>query len=244
MQRSKHLATVLSLFAFLSLGIALNVKTQSPTQKSKPDFKSFPVVDFDKSESSDQKTKRQAKDKRYSKRYLPAINEATNELFSSMDWDRNLAPLPTQQSAAIIIGTVTAAEAYLTQNRTAIYSEFAVLVETVLQNDATQPIQPGNTMSVERSGGRVRLPSGKLVVSWVRNQNMPKVGSRYVLFLTHDFEVKADVADSFYLLTGYELHAGRVFPLDANASAKVYTDSDESEFLNNLMSAVATPRAN
>jgi hypothetical protein len=175
---------------------------------------------------------------------LPAINETSNELYSSRDWDRGLPALPIKQSAAIIIGTVTLAEAHITQNRTGIYSEFAVSVDTVVKDDASQSIQAGSTVSVERNGGRVRMPSGKIVVSWTRNQNMPEVGSRYALFLTHDFEVKGDVANSFYLLTGYQLRSGRVFPLDAYAAAKVYMDRDESVFLNDLLSAIANPPTN
>jgi hypothetical protein len=248
MKKSRHLATTLSLLclAILSFGIVLNVRTQVPGRNPKPDFKSFPIVDFNKSESTDpeEKAKRQAKDKRYSKRYLPAINETSNELYSSRDWDRGLPALPIKQSAAIIIGTVTLAEAHLTQNRTGIYSEFAVSVDTVVKDDASQSIQAGSTVSVERNGGRVRMPSGKIVVSWTRNQNMPEVGSRYALFLTHDFEVKGDVANSFYLLTGYQLRSGRVFPLDAYAAAKVYMDRDESVFLNDLLSAIANPPTN
>ncbi|HKP80571.1 MAG TPA: hypothetical protein VJT69_01070 [Pyrinomonadaceae bacterium] len=247
MKKHKHLATLsLLCLAFLSFGIALNVKTQVTGRKAKPDFKSFPIVDFNKSESTepDEKAKRQKKDKRYSERYLPAINETSDELFSSRDWDRGLPALPIKQSAAIIIGTVTSAEAHLTQNRTSIYSEFAVSVDTVVKNEASQSLQAGSIVSLERKGGRVRMPSGKIVVSWTRNQNMPEVGSRYALFLTHDFEVKGDVADGFYLLTGYELRSGRVFPLDANSAAKVYTDRDESVFLNDLLSALATPPTN
>ena len=194
MKKSRHLATTLSLLclAILSFGIVLNVRTQVPGRNPKPEFKSFPIVDFNKSESTDseEKAKRQTKDKRYSKRYLPAINETSNELYSSRDWDRGLPALPIKQSAAIIIGTVTLAEAHLTQNRTGIYSEFAVSVDTVVKDDASQSIQAGSTVSVERNGGRVRMPSGKIVVSWTRNQNMPEVGSRYAFSLLMILKLK------------------------------------------------------
>ena len=169
MKKDRHLATILSILCIaLSFGIVLNVKTQQvPGRNPKPDFKSFPIVDFNKSESTepDENTKRQTKDKRYSKRYLPAINETSDELFSSRDWDRGLPALPIKQSAAIIIGTVTSAQAHLTQNRTNIYSEFAVSVDTIVKDDASRSIQAGSTVSVERNGGRVRMPSGKIVVS-------------------------------------------------------------------------------
>ena len=67
---------------------------------------------------------------------------------------------------------------------------------------------------------------------------MPQVGSRYVLFLTHDFETKGDAGKDFYLLTGYLIKDGRVFPLDDTASGRVYNDVTESSFLNDLWSSV------
>jgi hypothetical protein len=43
---------------------------------------------------------------------------------------------------------------------------------------------------------------------------MPRVGSRYLLFLTHDFQTPNDTGKDFYLLTGYELRDGLVRLLD------------------------------
>ncbi len=71
---------------------------------------------------------------------------------------------------------------------------------------------------------------------------MPRVGGRYVLFLTHDFELKGDMGKDFYILTGYELKDGRVFPLDnvgTNHPMTIYKDASESTFLNDLFSTIA-----
>ena len=97
-------------------------------------------------------------------------------------------------------------------------------------------VAAGETVRVERSGGRVRMPSGKIVVSWTNHQNMPKIGSRYVLFLTHDFEIAGDTGDDFYLLTGYEFKDGKVTPLDSftNRGVLAYKGAAESSFLTEL----------
>jgi hypothetical protein len=98
-----------------------------------------------------------------------------------------------------------------------VFSEFEIAVDTVFKQDDRTNVRVGKTLTVERIGGRVRLPSGKIVVSWVNHQNMPRVGAKYVLFLTHDFQSRDDGGNDFNLLTGYELREGKVFPLDDTA---------------------------
>ncbi len=84
------------------------------------------------------------------------------------------------------------------------------------------------------------MASGKLVVSWTSNQNMPKVGSRYVFFLTHDFEMAGDTGNDFYLLTGYEFKDGKVLLLDSSLKQEVlaHKGATESSFLKDLITAL------
>lgn len=146
----------------------------------------------------------------------------------------------TSRSAAIFIGTVVDAQAHLSPDKTGVFSEFSFQVESILKNDPKRTVAAGETVSVERSGGRVRMPSGKIVVSWTNQQNMPKVGSRYVFFLTHDFETAGDTGDDFYLLTGYEFKNEKVNPLDSSLNQEVlaYKGATESSFLKDLFNAL------
>lgn len=220
---------------------AVVTKQQSET----PNFKNFPIVDLAAQPPKEPKSKaiRDSKGRKYSKQYGKAIGEETDQIFSTSDWDLRLPALPVQRSAAIIIGTVSGAEAYLTPDKTGVYSEFAVKVDSILKVDPKKPLTEGDTISVERNGGRVRMASGKVAISWTNHQDMPKVGSRYVFFLTHDFEVAGDTYDDFYLLTGYELKDGKVFPLDQSPKQSVlaYKGAAESSFLTDLVEALKTP---
>jgi len=214
-------------------------------QSETPDFSNFPIVDLTAQSPTEPKTKaiRDFKARKYSKKYGKAIGEETDQIFSTSDWDIRLPALPVQRSAAVIIGTVCGAAAYLTPDKTGVYSEFAVKVDSILKEDPKKQLTGGDTISVERNGGRVRMPSGKIAVSWTNHQDMPKVGSRYVFFLTHDFEVAGDTYDDFYLLTGYELKDGKVFPLDKSPRQSVldYKGTAESSFLTDLVEALKTP---
>ena len=230
----------------ITFGIASEVRSfqrpNAPRQSPNPKFDGFPVVDFDVPEPSDPtlKSAKEAKDRKYTKKYLPKISENTGTTFTVNDWDVRLPAIPVDKSSAIVIGTITKAEAHITEDKTAIYSEFALVPDVIVKNDSENPVEVGRSISIERSGGRVRMPSGKIIASWTNHQNMPQVGSRYVLFLTHSYEVQGDVGRDFYLLTGYEIVGSHVFPLDDTTSGQSYKGADESSFMKDLTSQLVS----
>ena len=86
------------------------------------------------------------------------------------------------------------------------------------------------------------MPSGSIVISWVSHQNMPRIGGRYLLFLTHDFETLNDTPKDFYLLTGYELRDGQVHLLDDTPPGHPitrYGGATEKTLLGDLFNTVA-----
>lgn len=245
MQTRRPLAAVFLLcLGLITFGIAFEVRSfqtpNAPRQSPNPKFDDFPVVDFDLPEPTDPKlaSAKEAKDRKYTRKYLPKISENTGTLFSVNDWDVGLRAIPVDKSSAIVIGTITKAEAHITKDKTAVYSEFVLSPDVIVKNDSENPIEVGRSISIERSGGRVRMPSGKMIASWTNHQNMPQVGSRYVLFLTHSYEVQGDVGRDFYLLTGYEIVGGHVFALDDTTSGQSYNGADESSFMKDLTSQV------
>jgi len=222
----------------ISLVIALVVTVvlvaQKPT-KQVTDFDHFPILDYEKKSASDSKDKKTRK--KYNNRHAPRISEASDKIFSFNDWDVGLPALPIAKSSAVIVGEVLDAKAQLSEDETNIYSEFTVQIAQVLKNDNNLALGTGNSILVERSGGRVRLPSGKVIVSRADKQDLPKVGKRYVLFLT-----RAEDED-FNILTGYELDNGKVFPLDKlrpGHPITAYTGISETSFfadLNSILNA-------
>ena len=127
MQSRRQVAAAFVLcLSLITCGIAFQAKSfQTPKVSGRspnPKFDQFPVVDFDVPEPSDPtlKSAKEAKERKYSKKYLPKINENTDTLFAVNDWDVGLPAIPIDKSAAIVIGTVTKCEAHLTRDKTAI----------------------------------------------------------------------------------------------------------------------------
>ena len=227
----------------VSVLIAIANQQQRGGEKT-PDFGRFPIVDFQAPETLDptQRAAREAKGQKYNSKHMPQLADDTYQIFSTTDWDVRLPALPVERSAAIVIGTVRSAHAYVTPDKTGIYSEFEVAIDALIKNDPKSMIDADSTITVERNGGRARMPSGRIVISWVSHQNMPRVGGRYLLFLTHDFQTPNDTGKDFYILTGYELRDGQVGLLDDTQPGHPithYNGATETALLSDLFNAVA-----
>jgi hypothetical protein len=257
MRLNWKLLTILIITILLSAALVGIEAQQQRSQGSQPkqapsrretieaaDVSQFPIVDHlaEKALSGKERVKWEAKGKKYNSRNVPPLNEFSNQVFSFIDWERGLPAFPFERTSAVIIGEITRADAHLSSDETKIYSEFTVRVDSVLKNDELVPLTPRTKIIVERPGGRVRFPSGKIVVGAVSNQDLPRVGRRYVLFLTHDFLMGGRYDETFFILTGYELRNGKVFPLDkvsAGHPINAYKGSDEQAFLKDLTSALS-----
>ena len=152
--------------------------------------------------------------------------------------------IPVSRSDVVVIGRITDAKAYISSDRTHVYSEATVTIEEVLKGDPRCPLIPGAELDAERSGGAVRFPSGKILRRGSLGMNIPHAGGRYLLFLTYNDEGK-----DFPIVTGYELLGNHVFPLDGAAgkdgnfrqfnSYEAFKGAEEPSFLNDVKAAIS-----
>lgn len=152
--------------------------------------------------------------------------------------------LPAAQSDAVVIGEVTDAQAYLSEGKVSVLSEFEIRVSDILKNSASALFSVGDVIDTVRGGGTVRFPSGKIILRGEHGKPLPQTGRRYVLFLEYN-----DDGQDYAIITAYELRAGRVFPLDglnlvgtvepAYAAYQKYKNVDETSLLNEVRNAIA-----
>ena len=222
MQSYKVPISILSIVFIL--GTAATVLTmRSYTQQTQPISKdareekrrAFPVVDFDAPQPADKevRAKREARSKRYDKYSGQQIQEApltSGRIFSS-HWANDLSAIPVAESDVVLVGTVNNAEAYLSNDRTAIYSEFDTQIDEVLKN-GTLSLPIGTIATIERFGGAVRFRSGSVLTYETAGQGMPLIGRKYLFFLKR---ISGDT--QFRIVTGYEICGSTVSPLDGSA---------------------------
>jgi hypothetical protein len=213
-------------------------RSSSKEQKtiSKEEFESqFPIADYSAPELADpvKRAKRKAKSKKYDNSEM-SVSPSGDVTSSFEHWATGLSALPVNRSCAVVIGEVLGAQAYLSNDKTGVYSEFNIRVDKVLKN-ASASLATGKDIVVERPGGRVRFPSGHVNQYFTVGQGMPRVGRRYILFLTGNEQ-------DFQILTGYEIRAGHIFLLDNPGGGHpitAYKGMDEALLLNDLQVAIA-----
>lgn len=239
-----------TFFLFLALLIAVVATTMTALRsqgqdgssrserRARPDETEWPMVDYTTSESADpqQRGKRQARSRKYDESRVLGSSEVAGAAVKSESLVLILPALPVAQSNVIVTGEMTTAEAYLSNDKTNVYSEFTLRVDEVLKNGSGELLTAGSSLEMEREGGRVRFPSGRVFWYAIERERMPRAGRRYALFLKRDAPEQA-----FHLLTGYELRAGKVFPLDSHPKFDVYNEADETTFLNKLRDVIVNP---
>jgi hypothetical protein len=185
----------------------------------------------------DKRARREARGKKYIKSTFRVHPDDPAENTTKVDaLDPTLPSLPVMQSNTVVLGEVLAANAYLSNDQSGVYSEFNIRIEDVLKNADLEPLTNGCLIDVEREGGRVKFSSGHIHWYSVDKENMPLVGRRYIFFLT-----RGDQEEAFHILTAYELRGNKVFPLDELPQFKSQAGKNETDFVNALRTLLNTP---
>ncbi len=251
----KNVLPIIILVIFLGLPFLMILQGQTSKEGSSPLAesetskqlkdeikKNFPHVNYENERVIDED--RAVKSEKYNKyRVLePGITTDSREV-SFVDWLTATSPLPVLESQIIILGKVTNVQAFLSTNKNSVYSEFEIEIEKIFKNSSQQEFRNGKYINAEREGGIVRFPSGKETWYLVAGQQMPKVESEYIFFLTHEFPSYGYKKQELFLLTAYELKNGQVFPLDnphggTHPIATFYKGKKESTLLEDLQNAL------
>jgi hypothetical protein len=221
------------LFVIAAISVNPGKTQEQRRNQSRPiDENRFPIADYASPEPSDplERSKRQARGKKHDKSDWNIYPNALSSMARTHALDPKLPALPVVESSAVVVGQITGAKAYLSNDKTGVYSVFTVQVHEVIKNSSQLSLSTGSSIEVERDGGRVRFPNGRTLIYVATN--MPQVGLRHVLFLTN-----AQSQSDFQILTGYELREGKVHTLDDLPNLYTYENADETTFLNRLRTA-------
>jgi hypothetical protein len=216
-----------------------------PTVENETD-KNFPIATWeDQAQARNVDEKRRKKNSRFegTKWVEKTVYDTDSKSNLITHWQIGLPALPTKKSDAVIIGTVESAEAFLCNDNGSIYSEFFVKIDTILKDRKDPSIKINDHIAIDRAGGRVKYPSGRVFKYEIQGQAMPRVNGRYVFFLNYD-----EGRDMYLIVTGYEISDGKITALDGKGAAKgsgfdfiEYNGMGEFEFLNQVRDAINAP---
>jgi ABC-type antimicrobial peptide transport system permease subunit len=252
---------ILTVFA-VALGVGTTIAMLSP-QGSKQtkvheqhDKTTYPIADYEAQEPSDLNSQnvRKARAKRHNIQLRASdkvdinrlkLNEDSKSSWGGPPSHAATEPgLPASQSDVIVVGKVSTGQAFLSEDKTSIYSEFTVLVDGILKNNSSFTLTPGNSITTVRTGGALRFPSGKIIQRGFGGKPFPLINRTYVFFLKYENEEQ-----DYPIITAYELRAGVVYPLDGfdidgrllepYAEYQKFKGWDEASFLNKIREAIA-----
>ncbi|HEX8071894.1 MAG TPA: hypothetical protein VF546_18245 [Pyrinomonadaceae bacterium] len=232
--------------------VTLSGQVQPPansSQQKKPkkdgeevDKKQFPIVEIGANAAgppeSTMTEERREKNKRYDGYRLVRKHSSTeiDETVMDIPWQERVPALPVEQSAAIIIGEIREAKAYLSNDKSGVYTEITIRITELLKADKHRTLTVGETLSADRPGGRVKYQNQHTRLYRVFGMNIPEVGRRYVLFLAD-----SDQSPSYQIITGYELTPTGVSPLDVAPHFNAHQGEPETSFLQKVRTAIENP---
>jgi hypothetical protein len=163
----------------------------------------------------------------------PAGGDPESSHVTFLEYYGAIDPFPAS-AAAVVIGTVVAGQSYVSSDRTYVYSDYKVQVDSILKQDPIAKLTTGTQVTVSRPGGSVHFPSGHLTHFLVMGTGFPKVGAKYLLFLS---KLDPDATD-YEVATAYELD-GLVQPLDDYEPQ--FEGMSSTAFLAKVKDAIANP---
>jgi hypothetical protein len=188
----------------------------SRVDRSNKAKRAFPVADFNEPEpDTNSELGRSIKEKR--QRYDAGTlvssnpNPGIDETIVSSEGYFDFPPLPVAESDLILIAVVSSSEAHMSANKRGVFSEFNLIVESVLKTSG-EKIKEGSLFTADRVGGYVKYPNGQQILCRIAGVNMPQIGARYLFFLS------ARRKPIFTILTAYELTNEGVMALDLSSS--------------------------
>ncbi|HEY5838560.1 MAG TPA: hypothetical protein VIT19_05945 [Pyrinomonadaceae bacterium] len=225
----------LTNFRFVSQPIAAQDKPGKVNVKDRED--EFPIATFDAESPTgpEERNKRNSKGRRYNRR-IGKVQEKPNVavITDSENPAEKLLALPINESDAVVIGNILTTAAFMSEDKTGVYSEFKVSVEEVLKKKDSAALLANSNIVLERPGGRVKFPSGRVQLHTLEGQRMPLVGHRYLMFLR---ETGND--GEYVLLVAYDLSSGVVVPLDHFQRQRTHQGSKVDAFISQVRASIS-----
>jgi hypothetical protein len=221
-------------------------KVNNAKQEKDKSDDDFPLVSLDTSDTSRRvkiiDEKRKKRNEKYDKSgwVQKKVRDSVTEVRRIDDWQTSLPALPVKISDAVVVGTVNSSEAFLSNDETGVYSEFTILIDSLVKDNQSASLESDTNIIIQRAGGRVIYPTGKILRYSIHGQGMPRLNGRYVFFLAYN-----QPTQTYRILTAYEIANGKIIALDGKGTSKgagfnfsKYDGLDERQFMDEIQVAL------
>jgi hypothetical protein len=174
---------------------------------------------------------RKARGKRYRRGTpLEKLREDVTEITSVSHEMLDIPGLPVVQSDLVVVGTITDARGYVTEDKSAAYSEYSVNIIEVMKGATSLT---SSQIIADRFGGKIVMPTGRTILYLDANRGVLETGHRYVLFLKYSSE-----GQDYFIVIAYDLRNGRVMSIDRLPRCEFFDNNEETAFLDLVRSSI------
>jgi hypothetical protein len=148
--------------------------------------------------------------------------------------DDELPPLfPVDESDLIVVGKVVKVNAFLSNDKRGVYSEFTIRVQDTLKNVDKKNTDTSEIVA-DREGGVVVYPNGQRILYQNSNLGLPRLGSEYLLFLKKDPSIS-----NYMIRTSYDLSSSSVvLPVELGFPFDEYKFATKAGFVDMVRSKI------
>ena len=133
---------------------------------------------------------------------------------------------PVDESALIVIGRIIKVDAFLSNDKGSVYSEYTILVDEVLKG-INSNLEYSKEVLADREGGVVLYPYGHRVLYQSSERGLPQVGNEYIFFL-----VKDNLSPNYSILTSYEFdERGVVRQMEMGRPFEEFKHTNKTDFI-------------
>jgi hypothetical protein len=216
---------------------ASGIKQKSPqTDKFQEAKQHFPTAEYDQPDLPEpaKNAAKKEKQKRHNNFRFVAKNPQPwqQESVFIPEGNFDFPALPVNKSQLIVVARVGEASAHLSEHKMNVYSEFSVVVMTVLKTSKKE-VTENSLLTIERLGGYVKYPNGQKILFRISGWNMPKVGSEYLFFLNSRNMIDWEI------VTAYEITDAGVLPLDESSQFEAIKGTSSANILKQVRGLIS-----
>lgn len=206
--------------------------TPTPEKKGTRDLSKYGSVEYSKA-PEDVSAARVLANKRYDNQgwVFEAVHPVTGGV--GRVTEEPPPPLfPIDDSTLIVVGEVIKANAFLSNDKRGVYTEFTIRVDDVLKNSDSGKTGLKKVMA-DRAGGVVVYPGPQRVLYQDSDIGLPRLGSKYLFFLKKD-----DESPNYGIITSYDLDGSRPRQVENIPSFEEFKDLDKTVFIEKVRNKI------
>jgi hypothetical protein len=139
--------------------------------------------------------------------------------------------LPVEGSSLIVAGEVVAVNTFLSNDRRGVYTEFVISPDDVLKDSDKVS---SNTIRADREGGVVIYPNGLRFLYQNSTLALPKLGGKYLFFLT-----KKGESPNYEICTAYDMGGEKAYRLESDGNFDESKQPVKSQLLDEVRKKIA-----